>query len=403
MTEVKKTINDRVWVVVPVYNNGTTIVDVVSRCRQVIEHVLVIDDGSDDIDLEAVYADSDITVIRHPRNLGKGAAILSAIDFLKTRDVDYMITIDGDGQHYPEDLPLFFPLLAENDSSMIIGCRDFNTDNIQASSRKGRAIANFWMKVETGLTVDDCQSGFRAYPVKYFAKLKFICRRYNFETEALVRAAWAGLELKCITVRTWYPEPDKRISHFHPWRDNWRISLIHTHLTGLRLLPIPHRKLVKQNNEKILELLHPLKFFKYLLKENVTPHGLAAAAAVGTFIAVIPMPGLHSVVIIYVATKLHLNKLMTFNIQHFFMPPFTPILCVEIGYWLMHGKWLLVADWNTLVVQLPERLLEWLIGSIVVAPVFAVITGAIVFVITQFLQRRKPKSILTTKNIKSTK
>ena len=121
----------------------------------------------------------------------------------------------------------------------------------------------------------------------------------------------------------------------------------------------------------------------------MTPHGLATAAAVGTFIAIIPMPGLHSVVILYVATKLHLNKLMTFNIQHLFMPPFTPILCVEIGYWLMHGKWLLVADWNTLVIQLPERLFEWLIGSIIIAPLFAIVTGIMVFCLAKFLKQRK--------------
>lgn len=393
MAEIKTINNEHIWAVVPVYNNGATIEDVVSRCRKLLEHVLVIDDGSDDIDLEAIYADSDITVIRHPRNLGKGAAILTAIDWLVKQHAMYMITLDADGQHYPEDIALFMPLLQVNDYSMIIGCRDFKTDNIMLSSRKGRAIANFWMKVETGLNIDDCQSGFRAYPVKYFAKLKFICRRYNFETEALVRAAWAGLELKCITVRTWYPEPENRISHFQPWRDNWRISLIHAHLTGLRLLPIPHRKLIKQSNKKILELSHPVKFFKYLLQENATPLGLAVAAAVGTLLAVIPLPGLHSVAILYVATKLHLNKLMAFNIQHLFMPPFTPVACVEIGYWLMHGEWLLVADWNTLGVELPQRLLEWLIGSLVVAPICAVIIGVTVFFITGIIHRRKPEKV----------
>jgi len=382
---------NNIWAVIPVYNNGTTVEDVIKRCRRELCQVLVIDDGSDDIDLEKRYADSDITVIRHPRNLGKGAAILTAIEFLAARDVDYMITIDGDGQHYPEDIPRFLPLLAENNHTMVIGCRDFDAPNIPNSSRRGRAIANFWMKIETGLNIDDCQSGFRAYPVKYFSRMKFICRRYNFETEALVRAAWAGIELKCITVRTWYPEPDNRISHFHPWHDNWRISLIHAHLTGLRLLPIPRKKLVKQKREPVLELLHPVKFFKFLLRENVTPHGLAAAAAVGTILAVIPMPGLHSIAIIYVATKLHLNRLMAFNIQHLFMPPFTPILCVEVGYRLLHGEWLLTADWNTLVLQLPQRLLEWLLGSIIVAPIFAMITATIVWSIAKFIQYRRQR------------
>jgi glycosyltransferase involved in cell wall biosynthesis len=245
-------LKDKTWCVIPVFNNAATIADVAERCRKVLDKVLVVDDGSTDTDLKSLFAGSDIELIQHPENRGKGAALLSALDFLVKRDAGYMITIDGDGQHYPEDIPLFFPFMEKNDYSMLIGCRDFSAPNITGASRRGRALANFWMQVETGLKIDDCQSGFRAYPVKYVAQLKFICRHYNFETEVLVRAAWAGLEFHCVTVRTWYEEPEKRISHFKPFLDTFRISCIHAHLTACRLLPLPHKKLVKKQPEKSL-------------------------------------------------------------------------------------------------------------------------------------------------------
>jgi hypothetical protein len=154
-----------------------------------------------------------------------------------------MITVDADGQHYPEDIPSFFPLIADNDCTMVIGCRDFSVANIPNSSRDGRRISNFWMKIETGLDISDCQSGYRAYPVKSLLQMNFICRHYNFETEVLVRAAWGGLEFKCLPVRTLYPESRLRISHFRPCRDNLRISLIHFHFVILRLLLTPTQKL----------------------------------------------------------------------------------------------------------------------------------------------------------------
>ena len=252
----------KVWCVVPVYNNASTVLDVVRRCRRQIGNVLLVDDGSGDIDLKGKLRDSDIHVIRHETNMGKGAAIISALDFLRKHDAAYMITVDADGQHYPEDIPSFFPLIADDDRTMVIGCRDFSGANIPNSSRLGRRLSNFWMKFETGLDIHDCQSGYRAYPVKQLLQMKFLCRRYNFETEVLVRAAWAGLEFKCLPVRTLYPESHLRISHFRPWRDNLRISLIHFHFVTLKLLPIPRGKLMGEREAKGRKISEMLKVLK---------------------------------------------------------------------------------------------------------------------------------------------
>lgn len=378
----------KVWCVIPVYNNAGTVLDVVTRCLRQMENVLIVDDGSTDLNLNEACASLPVTVIRHKENLGKGAAILTALEFIKNRDADYMITIDADGQHYPEDIPLFFPVMKDNDYSLVIGCRDFSGKNVPRSSRFGRSFANFWMKLETGIDAGDCQSGFRAYPVKYIVQLNFLCKRYNFETEALVKCAWAGMVLHTLQVRSWYPEPGKRISHFRPWVDNFRISCIHAHLLARRILPIPIRRLIPKPRPSLS--IFPLsKFFTALLLENATPAGLAAAAAVGTVIGIIPIPGFQSVAIIYVASRLHLNIALPLAIQNLFMPPLAPLLCIELGYRLLNGIWLTEFTFKTLCSQMPYRIAEWWLGSLFLAPAFAVLTAGGTYFIAAYIQGKK--------------
>ena len=219
----------KIWCVIPVYNNAMTVHTVVRQCLRELPDVLVVDDGSTDTDLAAFYASSRVTVLRNETNRGKGAAIRRAAEYLASLGADYMITLDADGQHFPEDIRTFLPLIEANEHAVIVGCRDFNTENVPESSRFGRSFANFWMRVETGVPVDDCQSGFRAYPVKYIVQLNCISDRYGYETELLTRSAWAGLDILCVPVRVCYPPQGKRISHFRPWLDNFRLSCLHTH------------------------------------------------------------------------------------------------------------------------------------------------------------------------------
>ena len=93
--------------------------------------------------------------------------------------------------------------------------------------------------------MDDSQSGYRAYPLKYIVQLPCITNHYNFETEILIRAAWANLPFVNLPVHSYYPPRGERVSHFHPWRDNFQISLIHAYLVGLRLLSFPKKKLIR--------------------------------------------------------------------------------------------------------------------------------------------------------------
>ncbi len=380
--------NHTIWCVVPVYNNAATVKDVVATCRAILRNVVVVDDGSTDVDLALLLSDLDVVLLKHEKNLGKGAAILSASRYIGDRGGTYLITIDADGQHDPRDLDRFLPLLQESDSRLVVGCRDFNTDNVPSSSRFGRTFANFWLKAETGCTIDDCQSGFRAYPVHYLNQLRFKGSRYDFEAEVLAKAAWAGMELLMVPISVHYPKPAERISSFRPVLDNLRLTRIHAMLVGRRLLPLPHKKLVAGKRGLDLSLLrHPGKALRMLLQENATPEGLAFSAAVGLFLAVLPILFAHSLVILYVALRLNLNKVVALNVQHIAMPPFVPALCIEVGYYMRHGQWLTDLSFATVFEQFSARLYEWLLGSLVIAPILAVLIGAITYLSATLIKK----------------
>lgn len=375
-----------IWCVIPVYNNSKTVKTVALACRAIMEQVLLIDDGSTDLEPEFFTAleQADIRVIRHQRNQGKGGAIVTAIRYLAERNADYLIGIDADGQHDPQDLPKFIEVLRQHTDGepdlLVVGCRDFNTPNVPESSRFGRKFSNFWVKLETGVAFSDTQCGFRAYPVRAVSRLNFVCRGFGFDVEILTRCIWGDLKLHEVPVKVTYAPRGEHLTHFRPFKDNFKMSLLHTHLVGLRLLPFKPRRLVADQEKKKYSFLRsPREFLKYLLSENTTPPLLATSAAVGTFLAVLPIPGFHSLAILYVCLRMKLNKIMALAIQNLFMPPVTPFICIELGYLLRNGHFLTELSMRTVFDEMHYRLFEWFLGSLVVAPLFATLAWLAVF------------------------
>lgn len=156
---------DRIWLVIPVFNNARTVEDIVNQSFNFIDNILVVDDGSTDCDIASLLKDTDAIVITHEKNKGKGEALSSAIDYLTSANAQSMITMDADGQHLSSDIPKFIQKIENNPETIHIGVRDFNQRSIPGTSRFGRKFSNMWIKVETGKDLKDTQSGFRAYPV----------------------------------------------------------------------------------------------------------------------------------------------------------------------------------------------------------------------------------------------
>jgi predicted LPLAT superfamily acyltransferase len=233
-----------VWVVIPAHNNAGTIRAVALACCRIISNVLIIDDASRDADLRILMSDTGIPVIRHKVNRGKGAALLTAAKEINNQGAATMISIDADGQHDPDDLRAFLPVIKAEPDALIIGERDMTGPNIPDRSRFGRRFSDFWLRLETGLPLRDTQSGFRAYPVRHLLSLPIVGSRFDFEVEVLALAAWAGLPIRQVPVRVWYPPASERISSFRPFMDNLWLTHRHVLLVLRSMVPIPHRKLL---------------------------------------------------------------------------------------------------------------------------------------------------------------
>lgn len=144
-------------------------------------------------------------------------------------------------------------------------------------------------------------------------------------------------------------------------------------------------------------------FFKALLKESSTPGLLGLSAAVASFLAVLPLMSLHMVVILAVCIRFRLNKVMALAIQNVYMPPFTPFLCVELGHYLLCGEFLTEVSMRTVVAELHQRFWEWLVGSLVVAPVAAGASFVAVWGIAGLVQSRGKRPAVAAKNLSDTR
>jgi GT2 family glycosyltransferase len=314
-----------IWCAIPVYNNAATISDIVARCRRESPDIVVIDDGSTDADLRELLKNEKIHIVRHPKNLGKGAALLTAFDFAAQRGAKYLITLDGDGQHYPEDIPQFLPRLRED--TIVIGSREKVIGDMPSSSRFGREFSDFWICVESGETTHDTQSGFRAYPLNPIRRLPLASRHYNLEVEVVTRAVWAGMKIASVPIRVQY-QPE-RVSSFRPFADNARISLMHTRLVTRQLLPIPHRKIFSDPHRPI---------FETLIWQNSTPLGLAATAALSALLGILLWPwGILAVG--YLAFQWHLSKIMAMATILLCLSPLLPALSVRVGRSVASPNW----------------------------------------------------------------
>ncbi|MFO7728855.1 MAG: DUF2062 domain-containing protein [Desulfonatronovibrio sp.] len=369
----------KILVVVPVYNHGATLRRVVQGVLSQHPDVLVVNDGSTDHGLESI-SDLPVHVRSHEQNRGKGAAVKTAARAALTLGATHIVTIDADGQHDPADLPKFFQAIKTDPLAVIVGFRNFDTANVPRSSRFGRSFSNFWLRVQTGKKIGDTQSGFRAYPVALFSHLKLTEKRYSFEVEVLVRSAWAGLELKEVPISVYYPAREKRISHFRAFADNVRISWLNVRLTLRAVFPWPHRRIIeRQEGFSAITVIHPLRSLKILLREQATPAGLAGAAFVGVFVGTLPLIGLHTIAVLFAAGYLGWNRVAAVAASQLCMPPFVPGLCIEVGHYLRHGNWLTELSVQTLGYEALERIWEWALGSLLVAPFLAGLVAGVTF------------------------
>ena len=217
--------SEKICVVIPTYNNGGTLREVVERVLAYSTNVIVVNDGCTDDSKDILDSfGKRITVIDYGKNRGKGYALKQGFKKAKALDFDYALTLDSDGQHYPEDIPLFVKALEQHPGALIVGSRNLNQENMPGGNTFANKFSNFWFKVQTGLSLPDTQTGYRLYPLRRLPKI--LSSRYEAELALLVFSAWRNIELVPIQINVLYPED--RVTHFRPFWDFFRISVLNT-------------------------------------------------------------------------------------------------------------------------------------------------------------------------------
>jgi glycosyltransferase involved in cell wall biosynthesis len=214
-------------IVIPAYNEEATIRDVVQRCLQHSLPVIVVDDGSTD-KTQAALEGLPVTVLTNTVNSGKAATLWYGMQQALQAGAGQIITLDGDGQHRPEDIPAILSTARQYPESLIIAARLKDNDQAPRARLAANRFADFWISWASGQWVHDSQSGFRLYPANLIAQLAPDVSRergFVFESKVVIDAARRGFPCKVTPISSSY-HANARASHFRPVADITRIVLM---------------------------------------------------------------------------------------------------------------------------------------------------------------------------------
>lgn len=210
----------QIAVVIPAFNEQLSIVDVATRALQQADHIIIIDDGSSDQTLallqDLVKTNRKLAVLANEQNMGKAASLWKGMQYAEKLGVDAVITLDGDGQHCPEDISRFIETAKQQPQTIIIGARLADKSAIPAKRYYANKFANFWLSWAAGYVIDDSQSGFRLYPSELIKQVTPDIQRsksFVFESEILIDAAKFGFKSIPIKIEAIY-NANARPSHF---------------------------------------------------------------------------------------------------------------------------------------------------------------------------------------------
>jgi glycosyltransferase involved in cell wall biosynthesis len=226
----------RFAIVIPAYNHSRTLKAVATSALALGWPVYVVDDGSTDGGDPSLESMDGVHLLRHRVNRGKGAALMTGFR-AAARHSDWAVTLDADGQHFPEDAQKLIDAILQSCRPIVLGCRlQMSAEGAPWTSRFGREFSNFWVRMAGGPHVTDSQSGFRIYPLPEVLELGVRAQRYQFEIEVLVKAAWSGMEVIEAPIGISYPPGTERVSHFRPFVDFWRNTTTFARLITRRVL-----------------------------------------------------------------------------------------------------------------------------------------------------------------------
>lgn len=376
-------------VLIPTYNNAGTLARVLDGVLAITQNIIVVNDGATDGTAEILRNYPNVHQIHLPVNKGKGNALNIGFKEAIKLNYDFAITIDSDGQHFPEDIPVFLEALRQekNRNVLYIGSRNMKQHDVPGSSSFGNKFSNFWFWFETGTWLTDTQCGYRLYPLREIEKLKLYTPKFEFEIEIIVRAAWNGTLIKNIPVKISYDEAE-RVSHFRKGPDFARISVLNIIFVFITIFYIKPRDFFRRITKKGLS-----KFFSEdVLGSRDSPRKKASSIALGIFVGLSPFWGLHTLLVFGLAFLLKLNKSIAFAFSNISLPPFIPFILyfsVQVGVWITGEEnfFLLDTIMDNLVAL--KGLQTYLIGSFALATTVSIISGCIGYLTLTRMAKRK--------------
>ena len=373
-------------VLVPTYNNEGTLAGVLDDILNYTDHIIVVDDGSTDSTSEILRPYSQIVIIAYAKNKGKGYALRKGFEKSIKLGYRYAISIDSDGQHFASDLPAFLKALEDNPDTLIVGVRNMEDAGAPGKSNFGFRFSNFWFSVTTGIRLPDTQCGFRLYPLEKLNSIAFVTRRFEFEVEVLVRAAWKKINIIPVPVKVFYPPKGKRISHFRPFTDFFRISVLNTVLVILAMLFYrPYLFFSEMTFKKFKAFIH-----KELFNPTETNGIKVASVMVGAFMGVAPVWGWQMAIALGIAIAFRLNKIIVLAVSNISIPPMIPVI-LYLSYitgGIVLGKGVGIDFHNGITLEfVTNNLFQYIIGSLIFGVVLALALGFITYLALLFFRK----------------
>lgn len=311
-------------VLIPTYNNQKTLKRVIEGVLQYADQtdIIVINDGSSDETAHILAAyDNQICILTNVVNKGKGFSLRRGFKEAIKLGYKNAISIDSDGQHLPMDIPLFVEAAIRNPGALIMGSRNMNQEGVPGKSSFGNKFSNFWFTFETGLVLPDTQTGFRLYPLEPIKNTRLFTTKFETEIEVIVKLAWKNVPIIPVDIQVIY-DKNERVTHFRPFRDFTRISILNTWLVILTLLwYLPKRLLLYVRKNGLLQIIK-----QEALKPDESNFSKAASIGFGFFMGILPIWGFQLLIGIPLSVYFKMNKVLFLTAANISLPPIIPFI-----------------------------------------------------------------------------
>ena len=373
-------------VLIPTYNNSGTIKQVIESAKAYCDDVFVVNDGCTDNTAEILSATEGIHVAGYEKNCGKGTALKTGFKAMTELGFEFAITMDADGQHKAEDIPLLAQHLGDEKKILVAGVRNIDTqEGMPQKNGFANKFSNFWFKVETGTDFPDTQCGMRLYPIAEMSKHHYFSTKYEYELEVLVRSVWQGIKLIAQPIHVYYPPAEERVSHFRPFKDFSRISVLNTILVTVALLYVKPRDFIRSLSwQKVKDFIN-----NHIIHAPYSDAKITASVGLGVALGILPIWGFQIIAALALSQLLRLSRTITVlcsNVSIFPLTPFVIWAGYAVGSLITGGNAIPEFDFDKfknakeIANTLATDAYQYIAGSIVLALAAAALASLITWV-----------------------